>query len=566
MKKRLLSLLLAVAAVLSIFVVLCPAASAVTADTVLEKLARLQQMMPEGTYWNHKGVSYSTYNSNREKYNFSSTTTPCSHYSGHCSSYNYSGQCGCNSFDGSTQCMGFARMVCTHLFGDTPNGSGYADSNWKSVTFERLRPGDYIRYGNHSVVVADVNRLEGYIIVAECNGNGTCDISWDRVMYKSSFSGRSPRYLQHVSNEGHPYCNSFTDMPAYGSETHRALDFLLQEGLFNGASGTTIDPTSPLTRAQVAVILYRLADRPDTAGLTDPGYTDVPQSAWFHKEALWANANGLMVGTGKNQFSPGQNITNEMLLTVLYRFAQWSGAIEATSSATDLSGLSVSGWAQAAYRWALDNRLTGRISGNTQLNRGQFAVVIYRYCFMIDGHTLCTNYTDMPAYGTEAHDALDFALKKGFINGVSATSVNPAGSLTRAQLATVLYRMAGSPAEEVTETPPFTDIVPSSWYYDAVAWAYSAHIINGTSATAFSPVLELDYQTVITVLFRFAGDRAGSFNASLDLNGLSVSGWAADAYRWALSTGLIDRVSGTDKISRGDFAIVIYRYAQKIGL
>lgn len=552
--------------VFSLFVLPGKAAQAVDADTIRGKLTYLEGLMPEGTYWNHRGTSYSTYNANREYYNFSSTTTPCSHYSGHCSSQGFTGACGCNSFDYSTQCMGFARMVCTYLFGDTPDGDGDPGNNWSRITFEELRPGDYIRYGTHSVVVSDVDRLNGYVIVAECNGNGTCDISWDRRMYKSNFSGRSPKYLRHAANVGHPHCNSYKDMPAYGSETHRALDFLLLEGLFKGTSETKMDLSGSVSRAQLAIILYRLSDSPSTADLPNPGYGDVHPADWFYKEVAWAATYGVMVGTGSGKFSPGESVTHEMLLTALYRFALEKGAIEASTSTPDLSGLQVSSWAAEAYGWALEEGIVDRVNGTTPLTRAQFAVIVYRYCLLVDGHTQCSKYTDMPAYGTAAHDALDFALEKGLMNGVSATSISPEGSLTRSQLATILYRMAGTPPAEEELTLPYTDVAQTDWFYAAAHWNYSVGLMKGTTATTFSAGVTLDYQTVVTVLFRYAGVQEGEFDASRNLTGLNVASWAADAYRWALDKGLIASVSGSARITRVDFAVVIFRYAQQYGL
>ncbi len=155
--------------------------------------SELKKLLPSGTYWNHKGVSYDKYNKDREKYNLKSTNKPCNHKefgSSHCSLYNYTGKCGCNVFSGSAQCMAFARFICNKLFGKTPNGKGTAGNGWKKTSIDNLKPGDYIRYRRnskhygHSVVV--IEATSSSIKVVECNHDGKCGINWGRKINKST--------------------------------------------------------------------------------------------------------------------------------------------------------------------------------------------------------------------------------------------------------------------------------------------------------------------------------------------------------------------------------------------
>lgn len=80
----------------------------------------------------------------------------------------------------------------------------------------------------------------------------------------------------------------------------------------------------------------------------------------------------------------------------------------------------------------------------------------------------------------------NYMLETGMMNGMSATTFEPNGTLTRAQLVTVLYRHAGSP--DVTGLPnPFADVAPQSWYAKAVIWAAANGVVKGTSAATFAP-------------------------------------------------------------------------------
>lgn len=98
--------------------------------------------------------------------------------------------------------MGFARFVGNYLFGQAPNGNGYAGNGWSSTSFNSLRPGDYIRYKKtsshygHSVIVA--SKSSSSITVLECNYDGNCGISWTRSISKSTLDGYySVKYLTH---------------------------------------------------------------------------------------------------------------------------------------------------------------------------------------------------------------------------------------------------------------------------------------------------------------------------------------------------------------------------------
>lgn len=153
----------------------------------------LKEMLPAGTYWNHKGTSYNDYKKDKNKYNLQSTKKACNHSefgSTHCSQYGYSGECGCNAYSGSTQCMAFARFICNKLYGKTPNGDGSEGNGWYKTTIDNLEVGDYIRYKRnkdhygHSVVVVSVSDKK--VTVGECNHDGKCGISWSRKISKST--------------------------------------------------------------------------------------------------------------------------------------------------------------------------------------------------------------------------------------------------------------------------------------------------------------------------------------------------------------------------------------------
>ncbi len=141
------------------------------------------------------------------------------------------------------------------------------------------------------------------------------------------------------------------------------------------------------------------------------------------------------------------------------------------------------------------------------------------------------DFTDVPA-GAYYHGAVCWAVEKGVTNGVSATEFAPASTVTRAQAVTFLWRAAGKPAP-TSSVNPFEDVKKgenTDWYYDAVLWAVEKGITNGTSATTFSPDDPVTRGQMATFLWRTLG-KPGDTGSLV---------WYADAVAWADSRGVTD--------------------------
>ena len=129
----------------------------------------------------------------------------------------------------------------------------------------------------------------------------------------------------------------------------------------------------------------------------------------------------------------------------------------------------------------------------------------------------------------------------GLMNGVKETVFAPDHGTTRAQMATILYRMAGSPSVEGLTTP-FTDIVEGEWYYDAVVWGYNNGVIKGTSATTFSPDRDVTREQLVTLIFRYSQEEPVEADLSAYPDADSVSEYAREAMAWAIANGIINGV------------------------
>ena len=198
------------------------------------------------------------------------------------------------------------------------------------------------------------------------------------------------------------------------------------------------------------------------------------------------------------------------------------------------------------------------------------------------GGPTCPGYAfrDMPAPDSWAHAGLDYCIYNGYINGLSATTVDPSGTCTRAQLVCILYRIQGEP--KVVEDyeldklrAPFDDVPRGQWYTNAIWWAKLTGIVNGTSATTFDPSGQITREQLAAILYRYtakyapdATGNAASLAAYPDAG--SVSAYARDAMAWAVGNGLIsglphgktDYLEPGGSATRAQVATILMRYEQ----
>ena len=104
--------------------------------------------------------------------------------------------------------------------------------------------------------------------------------------------------------------------------------------------------------------------------------------------------------------------------------------------------------------------------------------------------------------GRWSASSIEYAVKNGYMKGVGAGRFDPEGSLTRAMVATVLWRREGSPAP--TAPSGFDDVPDGEWYTDAVAWAKETGVVKGLTETTFGPDEYITREQLATMLFRFS--------------------------------------------------------------
>lgn len=142
--------------------------------------------------------------------------------------------------------------------------------------------------------------------------------------------------------------------------------------------------------------------------------------------------------------------------------------------------------------------------------------------------------------GHWAESAIAAMLRKGIFQGTDQ-GFQPDASLSRAQLATVLFRLSGATAVKVTGS--YSDVAAGAWYQDAVNWASAAGIVSGIGNNAFDPQGNVTREQMAVMLYRYAKAAGLDTEKKADLNGFkdsaSVSDWAAEGMAWCVSQGLL---------------------------
>ena len=164
-----------------------------------------------------------------------------------------------------------------------------------------------------------------------------------------------------------------------------AVRYAYENSLMVGTSPNAFSPNGMTTRAQIVTILWRLVDSP--AGEAPVDFADVDPAAWYGEAVRWAAGQGIVGGYGNGNFGPNDPVTREQLAAILYRFAQHMGYD--TEGQADLSGFTdlaqVSTYAREAMAWCVDAGLLSGTSPTTlsprgQATRAQTAAVLMRLC------------------------------------------------------------------------------------------------------------------------------------------------------------------------------------------
>lgn len=176
--------------------------------------------------------------------------------------------------------------------------------------------------------------------------------------------------------------NYFSDVTESntGKWSANSIDFMSANELVTGTAAKTFSPNQTMTRAMLVTILYRVADKPSVKNVSNP-FTDVKAGTYYYDAVLWAYKNNIVTGTSNTTFNPNGAVTREQIAAILYRYA-----------------------------------------GSPRVNAP------------------LKGYSDQNKVSTYATTAMEWAVKNGIITGKSATTLDPTGKGTRAEVAVMLHR------------------------------------------------------------------------------------------------------------------------------
>ena len=177
----------------------------------------------------------------------------------------------------------------------------------------------------------------------------------------------------------------FNDMNT-GDWFYDYVEYVYENGIMDGVDSGVFSPNTATTRGMVVTILYRLAGEPTVRGGND--FADVAENTWYTDPVAWASNAGIVNGTSAATFSPDAPVTREQFAAMLYRYMDYIG--EDVSASANLS-----------------------------------------------------RYADASSVSPYAEGAMSWAVAEGIINGRTATTLEPAGNCTRAEVAAMIARVFG---------------------------------------------------------------------------------------------------------------------------
>ena len=169
-----------------------------------------------------------------------------------------------------------------------------------------------------------------------------------------------------------------------GDWFYKDVEYVYNEGIMDGVSKREFAPNETLTRAMIVKILYRIEGEP--AGYRSSDFNDVESGRWYTGAVAWAAEKEIVKGYGNGKFGPNDPVTREQLAAILYRYTQYKGW-STTAASGSLKGFadaaSVSSYAVDAMNWAVDEGLlkgaNNKLSPKSNATRAQVAAIIHRY-------------------------------------------------------------------------------------------------------------------------------------------------------------------------------------------
>ncbi len=183
---------------------------------------------------------------------------------------------------------------------------------------------------------------------------------------------------------------------------------------------------------------------------------------------------------------------------------------------------------------------------------------------LVLGTAAFADFSDVPRDAWYA-GAVNWAQENGIMDGVADGVFNPDGSMTRAMLVTILYRLAGEPDMPESDWGyPYADVASDSWYAVPVYWARLSGVADGVSDTSFNPEGSITREQLVTMLWRYDGEKAADVESAF-ADEAQIGAWALEAVDWAAGAGIVSGRDGNvfdprGSATRAECAAILMRY------
>ena len=300
-------------------------------------------------------------------------------------------------------------------------------------------------------------RITGAALDMEYSSDGGA--SWIRFTEDTLRCVEPGEYLVRCAATDSAFASEYTevavkarsiDMPTAGIDIDQTEGGTVDTNLGNASEGSTItvtvtpdegyevggvtvtgpDGEIPVERVDETTYTFTMPDGPVSIDVTfvpaGGGFTDLAPGAWYTDAVNYVVANGLMEGTSATTFEPETAMTRAIVWAVLARI--------------DGEEISGANWQSAARAWAMSSGVSDGTDPNGLVTREQFAAMLWRYAGEPASSYSLSAFTDASSVSAWAVDAMSWAVENGIITGVTATTLVPQGTATRAQAAAMLMR------------------------------------------------------------------------------------------------------------------------------
>ncbi len=212
--------------------------------------------------------------------------------------------------------------------------------------------------------------------------------------------------------------------PGVGFHTYEVVED--DEIVFYFVVDYTVD-TTPSVGGGITAPEEELPEEETTASVEN--FTDVKADDWFYDATAYVVAKGLFNGTSTTNFTPNDNMTRAMVMTVLARLS----GVDTESGST---------WYEIGMNWAVEYGVSDGTMPTVNVTREQLVTMLYRYANAGKTEADMSVFTDADQVSAWAVDAMAWAIANGIIQGTSTTTLDPTGNATRAQVAAIMMRFA----------------------------------------------------------------------------------------------------------------------------